>query len=182
MLLNPRINNLDAPLVARFTDRGTTISQLRSGESDSSGTLFHSPSAQESGASRIQGKHAASAPPCLSILVSLSKHLQCCQSAAACKYVGTSSHPLEHFRGAFGAGRFSNDSVRRISSGSTRIELSGRLLLCLPFFSCRRTRLFLSLQEIRLLCALSPQPWAHPASKDLCEDRPSCKLSLLCQC
>ena len=56
-LVNPRLGPIDAPLLARFTERGN-LSQLRSGESDSSGTLFHSPSAQESAASR----HAGSVP------------------------------------------------------------------------------------------------------------------------
>lgn len=54
-MLNPRMPPMEGPLLARFTDRGNAITQLRSGESDSSGTLFHSPSAQESGASRMGG-------------------------------------------------------------------------------------------------------------------------------
>lgn len=52
-LLNPRLGPLEGPLLARFSERN--LSQLRSGESDSSGTLFHSPSAQESAASRLAG-------------------------------------------------------------------------------------------------------------------------------
>ena len=45
----------EGPLLGRFPDRGNTLPQLKSGESDSSGTLFHSPSAQQSAASRLAG-------------------------------------------------------------------------------------------------------------------------------
>lgn len=51
--VNPRIK-MDQPLLGRYQERGpSNLSQLRSGESDSSGTLFHSPSAQESGGSKM---------------------------------------------------------------------------------------------------------------------------------